>query len=50
MRAVETENPRDVIAQVRYVVANSAHTKLAEVTKVFANLRGIEVELLGKRL
>ena len=50
MRAIETQNLRDVIAQVGDVVTNAAHAKFAEVTQVFANLRGVQVELLGERL
>ena len=41
MRSVETEYLRDVIAQIFDVVANSTHSKLAEVTQVFADLRRV---------
>ena len=50
MRAVETEYLRDVIAQIFNVVANAAHAKLAKVTKIFPNLRGVQIKLLGQRL
>ena len=50
MRGVETEYLRDVIAQVVDVVADAAHAKLTEVPKIFPDLSGIEVELVGQRL
>ena len=36
--------------QIADVVADAADAELAEVGEVFANLRGVQVELLGERL
>ena len=36
--------------QILDVVADAAHAELAEVREVLANLRGVEMELLGQRL
>ena len=50
MRLVETENLRDVFAQVVDVVTDAAHAKLAKVAQVFPDLRGVQIELFGQRL
>ena len=50
MRFIETQDFRDVIAQVRDKVTNTAHTKFAKVPKILSNLRGVEVELFSQRL
>jgi len=50
MRSIETEDLRNVRAQILDVIADAAHAKLAEVTEVFANLRGVQMKLLGERL
>ena len=48
--AVEAEDLPQVPLQVLDVVADAAHAELAEVGEVLADLRGVEVELLGQRL
>jgi hypothetical protein len=50
MRAVETEYLRDVIAQIFDVISNTTHAKLAKVTKIFPDLGGVQIKLLGQRL
>ena len=47
---VEAENLPQVAAQLLDVVADAADAELAEVREVLADLRGVEVELLGQRL
>ena len=48
--AIEAEDLPQVPAQVLDVVADAADAELAEIREVLANLRGVEVELLGQRL
>ena len=48
--AIESENLPQVPAEVFDVVAHAANAELAEVRKIFPNLCGVEVELLGQRL
>jgi hypothetical protein len=50
MRAVETEYLRDVIAQVFDVVTDTTNAKLTKVTKIFPDLRGVQIKLLRQRL
>src|SRR6185503_11280285 len=50
MRIVEPEYLRDVLAQIIDVVADAAHAKLAEVTKIFPDLRRVKIKLFGQRL
>ena len=45
---IEPENLAQVAAQILDVVADAAHAELAEVRQVLANLRGVEMELLGQ--
>ena len=48
--AIEPEDLAQVALQVPDVVADAAHAELAEVGQVLADLRGVQVELLGQRL
>ena len=48
--AIEAEDLPQVALQVADVVADAAHAELAEVREVLANLRGVQVKLLGERL
>ena len=48
--AIEAENLAQVALQIADVVADAAHAELAEVREVLADLRGVQVELLGERL
>ncbi|MNC95728.1 hypothetical protein D3C83_129170 [compost metagenome] len=48
--AVEAENLPQMPPKVLHVIADAADAELAEVREVLADLRGVEVELLGKRL
>ena len=48
--AIEAENLPQVALQIVDVVADAADAELAEVREVLANLRGVQVELLGERL
>ena len=48
--AIEAENLPQVPLQIADVVADAAHAELAEVGEVLADLRGVQVELLGERL
>ncbi len=48
--AVEAKNLAQVAAQILDVIADAADAKLTEVGEVLANLRRIQVELLGQRL
>ena len=47
---VEAQDLAQVPAQLLDVVADAAHAELAEVREVLANLRGVQMELLGERL
>ena len=47
---IEAENLAKVPLQVADVVADAADAELAEVGEVLADLRRVEVELLGERL
>ena len=47
---VEPENLPQVAAQLLDVVADAADAELAEIGEVLADLRRVEVELLGQRL
>ena len=47
---VEAEDLPQVRAQLLDVVADAADAELAEVGEVLANLRRVQVELLGQRL
>ena len=48
--AIEAEDLPQVAPQILDVVADAADAELAEVREVLADLRGVEVELLGERL
>ena len=48
--AIEAEDLAQVALQIADVVADAADAELAEVGEVLADLRGVEVELLGERL
>ena len=48
--AIETEDLAQVPLQIADVVADAADAELAEVREVLADLRGVQVELLGERL
>ena len=48
--AVEAEDLPQVRAQLLDVVADAADAELAEIGEILANLRGVQVELLGQRL
>ena len=48
--AIEAENLPQMPAQILDVVADAADAELAEIREVLADLRGVEVELLGERL
>ena len=48
--AIEAEDLAQVALQIADVVADAADAELAEVREVLANLRGVQVELLGERL
>ena len=48
--AVDAEDLAEVPAQLLDVVADASHAELAEVREVLSNLRGVEMELLGKPL
>ena len=48
--AIEAENLAQVALQIADVVADAADAELAEVGEVLADLRGVEVKLLGERL
>ena len=48
--AIEAENLPEVAPQLLDVVAHAADAELAEVREVLADLRGVEMELLGERL
>ena len=48
--AVEAEDLSQMPLQILDVVADAAHAELAEVGQVLADLRGVQVELLGERL
>ena len=48
--AIETKDLPQVTAKILDVVTNAADTELAEVRQILANLRGVEVELLGEGL
>ena len=50
MWSVETENLRQMLAEIVHEITYAAHTELAEVTEILANLRRVEIELLGKFL
>ena len=47
---VEAEDLPQVAPQILDVVADAADAELAEVGQILANLRGVQVELLGERL
>jgi len=47
---IETENLPQVPAQLLDVVADAADAELAKVRQILANLRGVEMELLGQGL
>ena len=47
---VQTENLRDVLAQILDVIPNATNAKLSEIAKVFSDLGGIKIELFGKCL
>ena len=47
---IEAEDLPQVPAQLLDVVADAAHAELAERREVLADLRGVEVKLLGQRL
>ena len=47
---IEPENLPQVALQIADVVADAADAELAEVREVLADLRGVQVELLGERL
>ena len=48
--AIEAEDLAQVALQIADVVADAADAELAEVGEVLADLRGVEVKLLGERL
>ena len=48
--AVEAEDLAEMPLQIADVVADAADAELAEVRQVLADLRGVQVELLGERL
>ena len=48
--AIEAEDLAQVALQIADVVADAADAELAEVGEILANLRGVQVELLGQRL
>ena len=48
--AIEAEDLAQVPLQIADVVADAADAELAEVGEVLADLRGVQVELLGERL
>ena len=48
--AIEAEDLPQVALQIADVVADAADAELAEVGEVLANLRGVQMELLGERL
>ena len=48
--AVEAEDLPQVRAQLLDVIADAAHAEFAEIGEILANLRGVQVELLGQRL
>ena len=48
--AIETEDLPQVPLQIADVVADAAHAELAEVGEILADLRGVQVKLLGQRL
>ena len=48
--AIEAEDLAQVPAQILDVVADAADAELAEVREVLADLRRVEMELLGERL
>src|SRR2546430_14791333 len=50
MWSVEAEDLRQMLAEIVQEITYAAHTELAEVTEIRANLRGAEIELLGKFL
>src|SRR3954470_18745363 len=47
--AIEPEDLAQVTSQIGDVIADAAYAELAEVREVLANLRGVEMELLGER-
>ena len=48
--AIEAENLPQMPLQIADVVADAADAELAEVGEVLADLRGVQMELLGQRL
>src|SRR5438552_2101249 len=50
MWSIEAENLCQMLAQIVHEITCAAHTELAEVTEILANLRGVEIELLGEFL
>src|SRR5262245_46013063 len=48
--AIEAENLSEMALQVADIVADPAHAELAEVGEVLADLRGVQMKLLGERL
>src|SRR5262245_50044183 len=47
---IESENLAEVTTQFLDVVADTSHTELTKVREVLANLRRVEMKLLGQRL
>jgi len=47
---VQPQNLTQMAAQILDVVTDAANAELAEIREVFADLRGVQVELLGERL
>src|SRR5215467_4717393 len=47
---VQTENLHQMLAQILDVISDAAHAEFAEIGQVLANLRRIEIELVGHRL
>ena len=50
MRLVQSENLRQVRAQIFDVITGAADAELAKVPEVFSYLGGIQIELLGQLL
>src|SRR6185503_6526947 len=48
--AIEAQNLAQMALQIADVVADAADTELAEIREILANLRGVQVELLGEGL
>ena len=50
MRFIQTQNLRDVLAQIFNVVTQTANAKLAEIAQILPDLRRVEIKLLGQCL